>query len=160
MVNIKDNKISARITEYLCGDINALSTCFDNIPCRPAPLEREEIVFIKRAVALSEKARLEGVLALESELDKAGIASCDIFEYGLVFVIDHEDGCTIAGILDNLIAQENDPVKKHLDEIKKEVILSLQAGESSRVLLERYISHFGDDIRQSVRELYASVLEN
>jgi hypothetical protein len=38
MVNIKDNKISARITEYLCGDIHALSTCFDNIPCRPAPL--------------------------------------------------------------------------------------------------------------------------
>jgi flagellar motor component MotA len=153
MVSIKDNFISAKITEYLCGDIHALETCFDTIThCRPAPEEREEIVFIKRAFVLSEKARREGLLALDAELDKAGIAAGDIFEYGLPLVIDGEDLVAIERILANLVAREHDPVKKNLCEAKKEVVLAIQRGEPSRVLLARCLSYFDDDIRQIVKK--------
>jgi flagellar motor component MotA len=155
MVSIKDNFLSEKITEYLCGDIHALETCFDTvIPRRPAPEEREEIVFIKRALALSEKARREGLLALEPEIDKAGIASCDIFEYGLPFIIDGEDAAFIDRILGNLIAHENDPEKKNLGEAKKEALLSIQAGDNPRILLKKCISYFGEDIRQIARKLF------
>jgi flagellar motor component MotA len=151
MVNIKDNMISARITEYLCGDIHALDTCCDTIQCRPALSEREEVVFAKRARALSEKARREGILSLEPEIDKAGIASGDIFEYGLPHVVDGVDASVIEHILDNLIAHESNPVKKNLCVAKKEALLSIQAGEPPRYLIAKYVSHFDEDIRQTIK---------
>jgi flagellar motor component MotA len=152
IVSIKDNFISEKITEYLCGDIHALDTCFDTIPLRPAPGEREEIVFIKRAFALSKKARREGILALEPEIDKVGITSGDIFEYGLPFIIDGEDAAVIDRILGNLIAHESDPVKKNLCEAKKDAVLAIQAGDSPRILLAKCLSYFGDDIRQVIKK--------
>jgi flagellar motor component MotA len=154
MVDINGNIISEKITNYLWGEIHALDTCCDAVPDRPAPLEREEVVFIKRAYALSEKARREGPLSLEPELDKAGIAAGDIFEYGLPFVIDGVDADLIERILDNLITHENDPVKKNMCVAKKEALLSIQCGDNPRILRAKCISHFSDDIRQIIKELF------
>jgi flagellar motor component MotA len=49
---------------------------------------KKYIEFAARALKLSEKARREGLLALEEESDQEKIDNRDIFEYGLRFVID------------------------------------------------------------------------
>jgi flagellar motor component MotA len=109
------------------------------------------VVFIKRAYALSEKARQEGILSLESEIDKQGVASGDIFEYGLPHVVDGVDASLIERILDNLISHESNLVKKNLCEAKKEALLSIQCGDPPRILCEKYLAHFDDDIRQIIK---------
>jgi hypothetical protein len=147
MVDIKDEALSLKIARYFCGDMNALDGHFDTIPARPAMEEREEIIFIQRALALSEKSRMEGLLALESELNEKAIAACDVFEYGLPFVIDGEEASFIDEILGNIIARENDPVKRNLSMAKKTALLSIQCGDSRRRTLLKILSFFGDDIR-------------
>jgi flagellar motor component MotA len=87
-----------------------------------------------RAIFLSEKARTEGLLALEDEIDSEKENKRDIFEYGLRFVIDGIDYTIIKELLDNVIKQEEDKYTCLLMGIKKEAVLSIQQGDNNRFI--------------------------
>jgi chemotaxis protein MotA len=89
---------------------------------------------VERALAFSEKARREGLLALEDELDREKINERDVFEYGLRFVVDGIDYEIIEKILSNIIKQEKDEYGYTLKTIQKEAVLMMQEGTNPSVL--------------------------
>jgi flagellar motor component MotA len=88
---------------------------------------------VGKAMKSAEKARREGLLALEEELDKEKIDSRDIFDYGLRFVVDGTDGSLINEILSNIVNQEKDEQLRTLMNIQKRAVLSIQAGDNPRI---------------------------
>jgi len=86
-----------------------------------------------RAVFLSEKSRREGLLTLEDEIDTDKENRRDIFEYGLRFTVDGTDNGLIRDILECIIRQEEDKYTRLLMDIKKEAVLSIQAGYNTRI---------------------------
>jgi flagellar motor component MotA len=95
----------------------------------------------KRALRYSEKARKEGLLSVEDDLDQAKINARDIFEYGMRFVIDGVDYEPIESILVNIIRQEKDKDMIILKNIQKDAVLMIQAGTNSRLLCAVLNSH-------------------
>ena len=87
-----------------------------------------------RAIQLSKKARREGLLALEEMIDPEKVKQRDILEYGLRFVVDGTDASVIRDILENIIDQEKDKYARKLMIIKEETVLSVQAGDNTRIL--------------------------
>ena len=96
---------------------------------------------LERAVLVSKQARREGLLAIEDILDNTKVANRDIFEYGLQFVIDGYDSKMIDKILSNIIKQEKDETTILLKTIQKEAVLSIQAGENTRILVYKLNSY-------------------
>jgi flagellar motor component MotA len=88
---------------------------------------------VGKALENAKKARREGLLALEEELDKEKIDSRDIFEYGLRLVVDGTDGSLINEILSNIVNQEKDEQLRTLMNIQKRAVLSIQAGDNPRI---------------------------
>jgi flagellar motor component MotA len=89
---------------------------------------------VKKALHASEKARREGLLALEDELDHEMVDMRDIFEYGLRFVVDGTEREIIDKILSNIIKQEKDEQAQILKTIQKEAVLMIQEGSNPRIL--------------------------
>ena len=89
----------------------------------------------KRAVTFIEKARREGLLSLEDNLDKAKAKKRDIFEYGMMFAIDGTDSKYIEKILSNIINQEKDNYMIMLKTIQKEAVLAICEGVNPRMLI-------------------------
>jgi len=120
-------------------------------------MNRDEFVkkyyeIAKRAMEFSEKARREGLLALEGKFDRKKIEDRDIFEYGIHFVIDGTDQGFIDKLLSNIISQEKDENLRTLKTIQKEAVLRIQEGMNPRqlfVLLNSYtdISLREDELR-------------
>ena len=103
-------------------------------------MNRDEFIdaffeFFERAISLSNKARREGLLSLEEEIDVEKVGNRDIFEYGLRFGIDGADRDLINGILSNIINQEKDEYKLMLKRSQAEAVLSIQAGDNPRMLV-------------------------
>jgi hypothetical protein len=90
--------------------------------------------FVKRALEFAEKARREGLLTLESSLDREKVKGRDIFEYGLNFVIDGTDSEIIEKILGNIIVQEKDEYTRIFKAIQKEAVLEIQQGYNPEIL--------------------------
>jgi len=101
-----------------------------------------------RAVFLSEKARSEGLLAIEDEIDSDKVNQRDIFEYGLRFTVDGTDNSIIRDLLENIIRQEEDKYTRLLMELKKEAVLSIQAGENTRITVYRLNSFTNMDLTE------------
>jgi flagellar motor component MotA len=145
-VAIPDNEVRIICQEFTaCGDwrvFNKLSEIHYDLP-----EEREEISFIKRVVTLSDKARREGILALESERDLALFAKRDILEYALPLIIDGEEPEYIRFLLDNMIESELDPWKRKLMRAKKTAALSLQNGEPPRIMMPKLLAYFDRHVR-------------
>ena len=102
-------------------------------------MSREKFVkryneIVRRAMEYAEKARREGLLSLEGELDQEKIKERDIFEYGLNFVVDGIDAEIIKKILSNIIIQEKDEEIAILKNIQKEAVLMIQEGINPRML--------------------------
>jgi flagellar motor component MotA len=89
---------------------------------------------VQRAFDLAEKARKEGLLALEDEVISEKAEKRDIFEYGLGFVIDGTDYEIVERILSNIITQEKDEQMNILKNIQKEAVLAIQVGMNPRLL--------------------------
>ena len=94
---------------------------------------KEFFVVFRRAMSFSEKARREGLLALEEEFDPEKANNRDIFEYGMCLTVDGTDAELINKILSNIINQEKDGYAKTLKQIQKEGVLSIQAGDNPRI---------------------------
>jgi len=87
-----------------------------------------------RALQLSKKARIEGLLALEEMINHEKVMQRDILEYGLRFVVDGTDSPLLRDLLENIIDQEDDKYTRKLMMIKVETVLSVQAGDNTRIL--------------------------
>jgi flagellar motor component MotA len=90
--------------------------------------------FFERAISSAEKARREGLLALEDDLDHGEVNQRDIFQYGMSFVVDGVDPFFIDKILSNIIEQEKDEQMQVLKKIQKEAVLMIQQGANPRLL--------------------------
>lgn len=95
----------------------------------------EFYVIYRRAIDFAERARREGLLALEKDIFSDKAENRDIFEYGMRFVVDGTDKELIDKILSNIINQEKDDFSKTLKTIQKEAVLSIQSGDNPRILL-------------------------
>ena len=89
---------------------------------------------LEQTIALSIKARREGLLALENMLDCEKINNRDIFYYGMQFVVDGVDSEIIRYILFNIVDQEKDENLHLLKQIQLEAILSMQVGDNPRII--------------------------
>jgi flagellar motor component MotA len=82
----------------------------------------------------SEKARREGLLAIERDLDPKKADDRDIFHYGMRFVLDGVVPEIINKILSNIIEQEKDEYSRRLKMIQKEAVLDIQQGINTKML--------------------------
>jgi len=142
-------KIISRLdaTELLCflqdiqeGDLGA--DFFDDLGSEGAVLKKDFpqmfASVVRIMVAFSEKARREGLLALEDEL---GDMDDEFLKNGLRLVVDGTDGQVVDGIMSNGIRMEPDEDRCRLKTLIKEGVLSIQRGENTRILLHRLLSH-------------------
>ena len=89
---------------------------------------------MKRALHYSEKARREGLLALEDFINSDKVRNRDIFYYGMRLVIDGTEAELVNKILSNIIRQEKDEQAVLLKTMQKEAVLGIQDGMNTRVL--------------------------
>ena len=117
---------------------------------------------VEKALASANKARSNGILALEDDLDHEKVDGRDIFEYGLRFVVDGTDRSYIEEILSNIINQEKDDQLRTLMNIQKKAVLSIQAGDNLPLSFSFIISCIigSSSSERSVKEfnLYARIL--
>jgi flagellar motor component MotA len=112
---------------------------------------------VQRALDFSEKARREGLLATEDDIDGEKADKRDIFEYGMRFVVDGVEYEIIRKILTNIIGQEKDEQMSILKNIQGEAVLAIQAGINTRLvygLLNSYTDiAIGDDKFKNISEM-------
>ena len=82
-------------------------------------------------LAFSDKARREGLLALEEELEHFAEG---FFKLGIRLVVDGTDAGIIRDILQTRLERENDFYRKKLMEVAMKGILSIQAGDSKMAI--------------------------
>ena len=87
--------------------------------------------FLKCAIRLYEKARREGLLSLEEEIEDLDEEN---FKTGLRLVVDGVASEIIDEIFSNIIAFEKDENERQFKIIQKRAILGLQRGENFRIL--------------------------
>ena len=97
---------------------------------------------VRRAVRFNGKARKEGLLNLEGDIDGNKVKLRDIFEYGIGLVVHGIDTELVRKILFNLIACEQDGSQdRRLKEIQMEAVLCIAEGLHpivfSHILLSR-----------------------
>ena len=162
MVDIKDNPINAAHEKYFRGDRNAFLNIDFASAIRPE-VEREEVSMIKRAVEMSELARREGIFALEKHLDAEAIAAGDVLECGLsmIFIVENRFDLWarmnlgteyISATLDRLVERAIDPVQKKLALAKKEAVLSICAGENTRIFTMKMLAYVDKDVAKTIED--------
>jgi flagellar motor component MotA len=107
----------------------------------------------ERALRMSEKARREGILALEDEIDKEKIMRRDVFEVGIRLVMDGLDKEPIEKILTNLVSHETDNERRLLLTIEKEAVLAIQEGWSPRLLRLLLNSFVNIEVEEAMKHL-------
>jgi flagellar motor component MotA len=152
MADINNNLLETASAKYLAGDFEAFDKIEFDEALQPDE-EREEVRFIKRAMAISEISRREGWLELDKHLDNEGIATRDVFEYGLPMVIDNWNYADIDKNLSLLIAGETDPVRKNFALAKKNAIKMIFEGYNPRIVLSILLAYFDDDIAENDPDL-------
>lgn len=90
--------------------------------------------FSKFALALAVKARREGLLGLENDIDCEQSDARDIFHYGLRFAVDGISVEIIEKILSNLITQEKDEFTRLFKIIQYEAVIGIQSGDNPEIL--------------------------
>ena len=128
-------------------------------------MNRQEFIesvakIFKKADSASQKARKEGLLALEEDIDEVLAGERDIFEYGMRWVIDGTDKEVIDRILSNLIAQLTDPFETLLKTIQKETVLSIQSGDNPRIMVAFMASHISNSDLRELERLLPEVFED
>jgi flagellar motor component MotA len=123
-------------------------------------MERKEFekaynAIVNRALFCAEKARQEGLIALEGEIDFEKRRKREIMEYGLSFIVDGCGSELINKILTNIINQETEDDKRILMTIQKEAVLSIAAGLNPVLLiliLNSYVDIENDEKFNSIWE--------
>ncbi|MCL2233222.1 MAG: hypothetical protein FWB99_09115 [Treponema sp.] len=128
-------------------------------------MERTDFVqyashIVRRACEFSGKARAEGLLAMQGDIDGPKREHRDIFEYGIGFVADGTHPEVIRGILSSLAAQEADEDMRRLKEMQKEAVLCIQRGDNPGILLRTLISHIDRAESVLAREALADIFRD
>lgn len=89
---------------------------------------------VKHVLELAEKARKEGLLSFDGNLDEEKIKARDILEYGLSFAVDGVAPEIIDKILSNIVAQEKDEYTRLYKTIQKEAVLAIQQGYNPKII--------------------------
>jgi len=90
--------------------------------------ETEYNKIFEKAMAMSEKSRREGLLALDEFIDEKLLRQRDIMELGFRLTCDGTDLTVIDNILTNIINQETDKEKKLLKNVQKNAVLMIHQG--------------------------------
>jgi len=109
---------------------------------------------ISKACEYSEKARRKGLLSLEDDIGYSDGRE-NLLNYGLQFVIDGTDAVFIDKLLTNIINHETDPKEKVLKTIQKEAVLSIQAGENQRLMLQLLISYVNGETLNALNDIFS-----
>jgi len=90
----------------------------------------------RNMIALSERARREGLLALEETLDKGAISKRDPLQVGLQLVIDGTDAEIVTRVFDNILEADCQAYGYERILLKgiKTGVLSIQCGDNPRIL--------------------------
>jgi len=97
---------------------------------------------IEQAMAFCEKARWEGLLALEGDLDDK---ICKFAETGLRMLVDGHGACDINKVLTNMIALETDGDERRLKAMWKDAVQHIHEGNNPRILMACLFSHLCDE---------------
>ena len=89
----------------------------------------------ERSLVFSIISRSLGLVSLENVLDKKKCNQRDIFEYGMMLVLDGRTPEMIDKILTNIINLETDNEKRILKNIQKDAVLSIQQGIPSEQVM-------------------------
>ena len=89
---------------------------------------------LEKALYFSKKARHEGLLSLEEELENLENEKSDLLKIGLRLVLDGTDETITSKILSNIVNREKDEYLSLLKTIKKETLLIIQQGINPRTL--------------------------
>ena len=106
---------------------------------------------VSRILLMSDKARREGLIAVDSMIDENKYNQRDILEFGLRLTMDGTDGGIIDQILTNIINLETDDNKKLLQTIKKEAVLKIQEGWNPRLLKLLLNSYVNIDVEETMK---------
>ncbi len=139
---------------------------FTNVPKFETLTEARKLFgMCKVMVDFSEKARREGLLALDEGIDdNSGIYAdlhgmlWDYFKVLMRLVVDGTDASVIENIATYLVSTtnaNNDVLLTMM--VISEGVLSIQAGDNPRILTERLLSMLGWDGRKECREYLKSV---
>jgi flagellar motor component MotA len=112
---------------------------------------------VEKAQFCSEKARREGLLALEEflETNEVKLYKGCVFEVGIRLVIDghgYSDHSIAEKILTNIVNLETDSDKKLLKNIEKEAVLSIQSGDNPHLLALLLYSYVDFDFDEAVKK--------
>ena len=95
-------------------------------------------IVIKKAYDFSCKARREGLLALEDELEDL---DDELMKEGLRLVVDGTDSAIINNIISNMISMEKNEMRRRLNTIIKSTVLGIQQGDNPEFHAHKLISH-------------------
>jgi flagellar motor component MotA len=115
---------------------------------------KEFTEIVERALFMFEKARREGVLALEEYIDQNKAAQRDVFELGLMLAIDGTDCAFVDKVLSNLTNLEEDLDKRLLNTIKKEAVLRIQDGSGPRLFKLLLCSYVDNELENAIKAKY------
>ena len=119
--------------------------------------EKEQLVqLIDLFIQASEKARLEGLLALEDDIEEY---EYPLLRTGMQLVVDGTDPELIKEILSARILSENKRGKAFLEQVLIYTgLLSIQAGDNPRVLMERLFAFLGEEAEKLRSDYIANVV--
>jgi len=98
----------------------------------------------KRVLFISEKARSEGLLSIEDDIDLEKSGAMDIFEFGLPFAVHENNKDLVKKYLTNLIHQEKDEYVWLLKTLQIEAVWAIQAGTGLNEKLKAALKHNHD----------------
>jgi len=114
--------------------------------------EKKCIEVVVKALNLSEKARREGLLALEESINEETYKDRNIFYYGMRLIIDGTDASFIDKLLSNMISHEKNKQKKLLKELQKQACLLIQEGTNTRLIEIMLLSLLNDKMAIRIKK--------
>jgi len=114
---------------------------------------KQAAYIVCRACDFSEKARREGLPALEESIDAQKADIQDVFEYGIRLAVDGADELRINEALSGLIDGERDEDARRLKTMQKEAVLSIHAGENTIIVEFSMVSRISDRELKAMQKL-------
>jgi len=99
---------------------------------------KEAADIIRLSGKFADKARREGLLSLEDEIEDL---DDEYFKQGLRLIVDGTDSDIVKYIYSNQIEREQNEYRKRIKKIIKEAVLNIQAGNNSMFIIHMLISY-------------------
>jgi flagellar motor component MotA len=114
------------------------------------------LLMISELLEISEKARREGLLAIEEKIDIALARNMDILNLGLQLIVDGVDAEIVEDILRSINSHNSDPHTIEINNLIIEGILGIQRGDNPRIIDLKMRSKLSPEIRPGIPEIICS----